>query len=56
MLGGNIQARAGRVENCQIGVFLAYASRFGQSLIDRRLYLPKELDRGQGAVQACSGA
>jgi SRSO17 transposase len=33
---------AGRIENCQIGVFLAYASRFGQALIDRRLYLPKD--------------
>uniref|UniRef100_UPI00262E17F3 IS701 family transposase n=1 Tax=uncultured Roseibium sp. TaxID=1936171 RepID=UPI00262E17F3 len=32
---------AGRVENSQVGVFLAYASRFGQSLIDQRLYLPK---------------
>lgn len=31
---------AGRVENAQVGVFLAYASRFGQALIDRRLYLP----------------
>ena len=33
---------AGRIENCQIGVFLAYASRKGQVLIDRELYLPKE--------------
>jgi SRSO17 transposase len=33
--------KAGRVENCQVGVFLAYASRFGQALIDRRLYLPE---------------
>ena len=33
---------AGRIENCQIGVFVAYASRFGQALIDRRLYLPKD--------------
>jgi SRSO17 transposase len=33
---------AGRVENCQVGVFLGYASRFGQALIDRRLYLPKD--------------
>lgn len=32
---------AGRIENCQVGVFLAYASRYGQTLIDRRLYLPK---------------
>jgi SRSO17 transposase len=31
---------AGRIENCQIGVFLGYASPLGQALIDRRLYLP----------------
>jgi len=33
---------AGRVENCQVGVFLAYASAHGQTLLDRELYLPKE--------------
>jgi SRSO17 transposase len=32
---------AGRIENAQVGVFLAYASRFGQALIDRQLYLPE---------------
>jgi SRSO17 transposase len=32
---------AGRIENSQIGVFLAYASRKGHALIDRRLYLPQ---------------
>ncbi|MDX6320065.1 MAG: hypothetical protein QOD35_3465 [Nocardioidaceae bacterium] len=32
---------AGRVENCQIGVFLGYASRHGHALIDRALYLPE---------------
>jgi SRSO17 transposase len=32
---------AGRIENSQVGVFLSYASRFGQALIDRRLYLPE---------------
>src|SRR3954466_6231835 len=32
---------AGRVENCQIGVFLGYASRHGRALIDRALYLPE---------------
>jgi SRSO17 transposase len=32
---------AGRTENCQIGVFLAYASRHGHALIDRELYLPQ---------------
>lgn len=31
---------AGRIENSQIGVFLAYASRYGHSLLDRELYLP----------------
>jgi SRSO17 transposase len=33
---------AGRIENCQIGVFLAYASRQGRAFLDRELYLPKE--------------
>jgi SRSO17 transposase len=33
---------AGRVENCQIGVFLSYAGPKGHALIDRRLYLPKD--------------
>src|SRR5919109_1365791 len=32
---------AGRTENCQVGVFFAYASRFGHALIDRELYLPQ---------------
>src|SRR5918998_5335406 len=32
---------AGRIENCQVGVFLGYASRHGQALIDRALYLPE---------------
>ena len=33
---------AGRIENSQVGVFLGYASRYGHTLIDRRLYLPKD--------------
>lgn len=32
---------AGRIENCQIGVFLAYASPRGHTLLDRELYLPQ---------------
>jgi len=32
---------AGRIENCQLGVFLTYASKAGHSLVDRELYLPK---------------
>jgi SRSO17 transposase len=32
---------AGRVENCQVAVFLSYASPAGHALIDRELYLPE---------------
>ena len=32
---------AGRIENCQIGVFLTYASAEGRTLLDRELYLPR---------------
>lgn len=32
---------AGRIENCQIGVFLAYAAPTGRTFLDRELYLPK---------------
>jgi hypothetical protein len=31
----------GRIENCQIGGFLAYATPAGRTLLDRELYLPK---------------
>jgi SRSO17 transposase len=34
--------RLGKVENCQVGVFLAYVSARGQALVDRRLYLPED--------------
>ena len=33
---------AGRIENCQIGVFLCYASERGSAFIDRELYVPQE--------------
>ena len=33
---------AGRIENCQVGVFLAYASKKGSAFVDRALYLPEE--------------
>lgn len=32
---------AGRTENCQIGVFAAYATTGARALVDRELYLPK---------------
>ena len=33
---------AGKIENCQIGVFLTYSSQKGHAPIDRRLYIPEE--------------
>ena len=33
---------SGRVENCQVGVFLSYVTAAGHALIDRELYLPEE--------------
>jgi SRSO17 transposase len=44
---------AGRVENCQLGVFLAYASPNGRALIDRELYLPQSWTDDPGR---CRGA
>jgi SRSO17 transposase len=34
--------RLGKVENCQVGVFLAYAATAGYAPLDRRLYLPED--------------
>jgi SRSO17 transposase len=45
---------AGRIENCQIGVFLGYASRHGRALIDRALYLPQGWT-GDAARRAAAG-
>jgi SRSO17 transposase len=44
---------AGRIENCQIGVFLGYASRNGRALLDRDLYLPQTwIDDGERRREA----
>jgi SRSO17 transposase len=40
-VGRQYTGSAGKITNCQIGVFLAYVSRHGHALIDRALYLPK---------------
>jgi len=34
--------RLGKVENCQVGIFLAYVTAAGYAPLDRRLYLPRE--------------
>jgi len=43
---------AGRTENCQVGVFLAYASAHGHALIDRELYLPRSWSEDRDRRQA----
>ena len=43
---------AGRIENCQIGVFLAYVSRHGQAFLDRALYLPEAWTADRSRCQA----
>ena len=40
-VGRQYTGSAGKITNCPIGVFAAYASRHGHALIDRALYLPK---------------
>jgi len=34
--------RRGKIDNCQVGIYLAYASRHEHALVDVRLYLPKQ--------------
>lgn len=41
----------GKVANCQAGVFMGYASRRGYTLLDRRLYLPKEWVSGDSHAE-----
>lgn len=40
-MGRQYTGSAGKITNCQIGVFAAYVSDQGHAFIDRRLYLPK---------------
>jgi SRSO17 transposase len=40
-VGRQYTGSAGKITNCQIGVFAAYVSRHGHAFIDRVLYLPK---------------
>jgi SRSO17 transposase len=40
-VGRQYTGSAGKIANCQIGVFAAYVSRHGHAFIDRALYLPK---------------
>ena len=40
-VGRQYTGTTGKIDNCQIGVFLAYAAPTGRALIDRELYLPE---------------
>ena len=42
---------AGKIENCQIGVFLTYTSSKGYSPIDRRLYIPEDWMEDKGRLK-----
>ena len=46
---------AGRIENCQVGVFLALASPRGRTLVDRELYLPAKGWCDDAARRAAAG-
>src|SRR3989475_4220647 len=43
----------GKVDNCQVGVFMGYVSRHDHALLDFRLYLPQEWARDEQRRHAC---
>jgi SRSO17 transposase len=51
-VGRQYTGSAGKVTNCQIGVFMAYVSRHGHAFLDRALYLPKDWTRDPARLAA----
>jgi SRSO17 transposase len=45
--------RLGKTDNCQVGVFLTYASAKGHALLDRRLYLPESWAKDKKRRKKC---
>jgi SRSO17 transposase len=45
--------RLGKVDNCQLGVFLAYAAEAGCAPLDRRLYLPADWAKDEARREKC---
>src|SRR5262249_47023113 len=43
----------GKVDNCQVGVFMGYVSRYDHALLDFRLFLPEDWARDKHRRQAC---
>jgi SRSO17 transposase len=42
----------GKVENCQVGVYMGYVSRKEHALVNMRLYLPKEWAKARARRKA----
>lgn len=51
-VGRQYTGSAGKITNCQIGVFASYVSRHGHAFIDRALYLPKAWTSEPGRMEA----
>jgi SRSO17 transposase len=51
-VGAQYCGTTGQVENCQVGVFLAYVTAKGHTLIDRELYLPLDWTEDRDRCQA----
>lgn len=45
--------RLGKIENCQVGVFLSYATPHGYAPLDRQLYLPKDWAEDRERREKC---
>lgn len=45
--------RLGKVDNCQVGVYMSYASGSGHALVDARLFLPREWTRDRKRCRTC---
>ncbi|MFJ5535214.1 IS701 family transposase [Streptomyces sp. NPDC093261] len=51
-VGRKYTGTSGKIDNCQIGVFAAYATSSGRALVDRELYLPKSWTSDRERCQA----
>jgi SRSO17 transposase len=45
--------RRGKIENCQVGIYMAYVSREEQALVNERLYLPREWTNDRKRCRKC---
>lgn len=44
--------RLGKLENCQVGIYMAYASRKEHAIVNRRLYLPEKWTKDRARCKA----